>query len=101
LLLFISALNDAWIILKNLDYALPFFCTKPGGVLGFMTKAISPVLHLAVGYGFVRLHRWALFLYLVYAAYGFTNGIVNPTCFGPGRIRNTCWLPLSSPRSTF
>jgi hypothetical protein len=89
LLLFISALNDIWIILKNLDYALPFFCTKPGGTLGFMTKAISPVLHLAVGYGFVRLRRWALFLYLVYAAYGFMNGIVNLTCFGSGRIRNT------------
>jgi hypothetical protein len=89
LLLFISALNDAWIILKNLDYALPFFCMKPGGIFGFMTKAISPALHLAVGYGFVRLRRWALLLYLVYAAYGFTNGIVNLTCFGPGRIRNT------------
>ena len=89
LILLISALNDAWIILKNLDYALPFFCMKPGGILGFMTKAISPALHLAVGYGFVRLRRWALLLYLVYAAYGFTNGIVNLTCFGPGRIRNT------------
>lgn len=89
ILLFISALNDAWIILKNLDYALPFFCTKPGGILGFTTKAISPALHLAVGYGFVQLRRWALFLYLMYAAYGFTNGIVNFTCFGPGRIRNT------------
>jgi hypothetical protein len=89
LLLFISALNNAWIILKNLDYALPFFCMKPGGILGFMTKAISPAVHLALGYGFVRLRRWALLLYLVYAAYGFTNGIVNITCFGPGRIRNT------------
>ena len=89
LLLFISALNDVWIILKNPDYALPFFCSKPAGILGFMTKAVSPALHLAVGYGFVRLRRWALFLYLVYAAYGFTNGIVNLTCFGPGRIRNT------------
>ncbi|OQW36076.1 MAG: hypothetical protein A4E19_15465 [Nitrospira sp. SG-bin1] len=93
-LLFISALNDAWIILKNLDYALPFFCTKPGGILGFMAKAISPALHLTVGYGFVRLRRWALFLYLVYAAYGFTNGIVNLTCFGPGRIRNTLLVAI-------
>jgi len=94
LLLFISALNDTWIILKNLDYALPFFCTKPVGILGFMTKTISPVLHLAVGYGFVRLRRWALFLYLMYAAYGFTNGIVNLTCFGPGRIRNTLLIAI-------
>src|SRR4051794_25772822 len=27
-LLLISALNDTWIILKHLDYLLPFFCTK-------------------------------------------------------------------------
>jgi hypothetical protein len=89
LLLLISALNDTWIILKNLDYLLPFYCTKPDGIAGFATKAISPALHLAVGYGFMRLRRWALFIYLVYATYGFTNGIVNLTCFGPGRIRNT------------
>lgn len=89
LLLLLSALNDAWIILKNLDYLLPIFCTKPDGVPGFLTKAISPALHLAVGYGFFRLRRWALFLYFAYAGYGFTNGIVNLTCFGPGRIRNT------------
>jgi len=89
LLLLISALNDTWIILRNLDYLLPFYCTKPAGIAGFAVKAISPALHLAVGYGFVRLRRWALFIYLVYAAYGFTNGVVNLTCFGPGRIRNT------------
>jgi hypothetical protein len=89
LLLLISAINDTFIILNNLDYLLPFYCTKPGGIPGFLTKAISPALHVAVGYGFVRLSRWAFFVYLVYAAYGFTNGMVNLTCFGPGRIRNT------------
>ena len=89
LLLLISAINDTFIILNNLDYLLPFYCTKPGGIPGFLTKAISPALHVAVGYGFVRLTRWAFFVYLVYAAYGFTNGMVNLTCFGPGRIRNT------------
>lgn len=89
LLLLISALNDTWIILKNLDYLLPFYCTKPAGFPGFAAKAISPALHLAVGYGFMRLRQWALLIYLVYATYGFTNGVVNLTCFGPGRIRNT------------
>lgn len=88
-LLVVSALNDVWIILKNLDYLLPFYCTKPDGFPGLVTKAISPALHLTVGYGFMRLRRWSLLLYLVYAAYGFTNGLVNLTCFGPGRIRNT------------
>ena len=89
LLLLISAINDTFIILNNLDYLLPFYCTKPGGIPGFLTKAISPALHVAVGYGFMKLTRWAFFVYLVYAAYGFTNGMVNLTCFGPGRIRNT------------
>ncbi len=94
LLLLISALNDTWIILKNLDYLLPFYCTKLDGVPGFATKAISPALHLAVGFGFVRLCRWSLFVYLVYAAYGLTNGLVNLTCFGPGRIRNTLLIAI-------
>jgi hypothetical protein len=88
-LLLISAVNDTIIILKNFDYLLPFYCTKFSGIPGFLTKAISPVLHLAVGYGFLRLTRWALFIYLIYAAYGLTNGMVNLACFGPGRIRNT------------
>jgi len=88
-LLLISAVNDTFIILKNFDYLLPFYCTKFSGIPGFLTKAISPVLHLVVGYGFLRCTRWAFFIYLVYAAYGFTNGMVNLACFGPGRIRNT------------
>ena len=88
-LLLISAVNDTIIIIQNADYLLPFYCTKFSGVAGFATKAISPVLHLAVGYGFVKLRRWAFFIYLIYAAYGFTNGMVNLACFGPGRIRNT------------
>jgi hypothetical protein len=88
-LLLISAVNDTFIILKNFDYLLPFYCTKFSGIPGFLTKAISPVLHLVVGYGFLRCTRWAFFIYLVYAAYGLTNGMVNLACFGPGRIRNT------------
>lgn len=94
LLLLISALNDSWIILNNLDYLLPFYCTKLAGLPGLFTKAISPALHVAVGYGFMRLRRWSLLVYLVYAAYGFTNGLVNLSCFGPGRIRNTLLVAI-------
>ena len=95
LLLLISALNDTWIILRNLDYLLPFYCTKLDGIPGFATKAISPALHLIVGYGFLTLCRWSLFIYLLYAAYGWTNGVVNLTCFGPGRIRNTLLIAIA------
>lgn len=93
-LLLVSALNDTWIILKNPDYLLPFYCTKPEGLAGVAAKAISPALHVAVGYGFVRLRRWSLMLYLIYAAYGVTNGLINLTCFGPGRIRNTLLIAV-------
>ena len=94
LLLLISALNDTWIILQHLDYLLPFFCNKLEGVSGFATKAVSPALHLAVGYGFLRLRRWSLMVYLIYAAYGLSNGMINLTCFGPGRIRNTLLIAI-------
>src|SRR4029077_2619792 len=94
-LFLLSAINDSFIILINPEYLLPFFCTKPGGILGFLTKALSPVLHTVVGYGFLRLRRWALFVYLLYAAYGMANAAVNLTCFGPGRVRNTLLMTLA------
>ena len=99
-LLVISALNDTFIILENFDYLLPFYCTKFSGIPGFLTKAISPVLHLVVGYGFLRCTRWAFFIYLVYAAYGFTNGMVNLACFGPVGSETRSLAPSSSRRCT-
>jgi hypothetical protein len=94
-LFLLSAVNDSYIILMNPDYLLPFYCTKPAGILGFLTKALSPVLHTLVGIGFLRLRRWALFAYLLYAAYGMSNALVNLTCFGPGRVRNTLLVTLA------
>ena len=94
LLFLLSAVNDTIIIAKNPEYLLPFFCTRPDGIPGFLTKAISPILHTLVGYGFLYLQRWSLLLYLVYAAYGTANALVNLTCFGPGRVRNTLLVSL-------
>jgi hypothetical protein len=94
-LFLLSAVNDSIIILSNPEYLLPFFCTKPAGLVGVATKALSPVLHTAVGLGFLRLRRWSFFLYLIYAAYGMTNAMVNLTCFGPGRVRNTLLITLA------
>ncbi len=93
-LFFLSAINDTIIIVQNPEYLLPFYCTKPSGLAGFATKAISPVLHTAVGCGFFRLRRWSLMLYLLYASYGMTNALVNLTCFGSGRVRNTLLITL-------
>lgn len=94
LLFLLSAGNDTIIIVQNPDYLLPFFCSKLDGAAGFLTKALSPLLHSLVGYGFLRIKKWSLLVYLVYAAYGTTNALVNLTCFGPGRIRNTLLIAL-------
>lgn len=94
LLFLVSAANDTVIIAQNPDYLLPFFCTKLDGTVGFLTKALSPFLHSLVGYGFLRIKQWSLLVYLVYAAYGTTNALVNLGCFGPGRIRNTLLVAL-------
>jgi hypothetical protein len=94
LLFLVSAGNDAILIAGNPDYLLPFFCTKLDGPAGFVTKALSPLLHTLVGYGFLRIRKWSLLVYLVYAAYGTTNALVNLACFGPGRIRNTLLVAL-------
>jgi len=93
-LFLLSAVTDLYIIVTNPDYALPVFCTRPAGVLGLLAKAQSPTLHTLIGYGFMRLHRWALLLYLVYAAYGLVNVTVNFACFGYGLVRTVFLFTL-------
>ena len=93
-LFLLTAVTDLYIILARPDYALTVFCLKPGGVWGILAKAQSPVLHLFIGYGFLRLRRWGLMLYLAYAAFGVMNASANYACFGYGRIRTVFLLSL-------
>lgn len=93
-LFLLTALTDLYIILVNPSYALTIFCTKPSGVLGVLAKAQSPTLHTLIGYGFLRLRRWSLFLYFVYAAFGLLNATANYACLGYGRVRTVFLLTL-------
>lgn len=93
-LFLLTALTDLYIILARPDYALTVFCLKPGGAWGILAKAQSPTLHLLIGYGFLRLRRWSLLLYLAYAAFGLMNASANYACFGYGRIRTVFLLSL-------
>ena len=93
-LFLLTALTDLYIILARPDYALTVFCLKPGGLWGLLAKAQSPTLHLLIGYGFLRLRRWGLLLYLTYAAFGMMNTTANYACFGYGRIRTVFLLSL-------
>lgn len=94
-LFLLSAFMDAYIILANPSYALSVFCTKPEGLAGILAKAQSPTLHTLIGYGFLRLRRWSLLVYLVYAGFGLTNAVVNTACFGVGRIRTVLIVTLA------
>lgn len=89
-----SAVMDLYIILKQPDYALSVFCTKPIGLPGLLFKIQSPTIHTFIGYGFLRLRRWALFLYLAYAGFGLISAMANFSCFGYGRVRTAFFISL-------
>ncbi|WNM60900.1 hypothetical protein [Candidatus Nitrospira neomarina] len=89
-----TALMDLYIIVANPEYHLSVFCTKPTGILGLLFKVQSPTLHVAIGYGFLKLRRWALFVYLAYAGFGILNATSNFACFGYGRIRTVFFISL-------
>ena len=93
-LFLLTALTDLYIIVANPAYSLTVFCTKPAGLLGALAKAQSPTLHTLIGYGFLRLRRWSLLLYLAYAAFGLLNGTANYACFGYGRVRTVFLVTL-------
>lgn len=89
-----SAVMDLYIILKQPEYALSVFCTKPIGLPGLLFKIQSPTIHTFIGYGFLRLRRWALLLYLGYAGFGLINAMANFSCFGYGRVRTAFFISL-------
>ena len=93
-LFLLTACTDLYIILVNPEYGLTVFCSKPAGMLGILAKAQSPILHVAIGYGFLRLERWGLFVYLCYAGFGLLNATANYACLGFGRIRAVFFFTL-------
>lgn len=93
-LFLITAVTDLYIILVNPEYSLTVFCSKPTGLPGILAKAQSPTLHIAIGYGFLKLRRWSLFVYLAYAGFGLLNATANYACFGFGRIRTVFFISL-------
>ena len=93
-LFLLTAVLDLYIIVVNPEYALMVFCAKPGGVFGLLAKLQSPTLHVLIGVGFLRTRRWALMLYLAYAAFGLLNATANFACFGYGRVRTVFLLSL-------
>lgn len=66
---------------------------------GFPAKVVlvaQPLLHIAIGYGFLTLRRWAVYLSLFYAADVLTSAISSFILLGYGRIR-TIFIALLTP----
>jgi hypothetical protein len=95
-LFLLTAVTDLYIIVANPAYSLTIFCTKPAGFWGLLAKAQSPTLHTLIGYGFLRLRRWSLVLYLAYAGFGLLNAAANFVCFGYGRVRTIFLITLAA-----
>ena len=47
----------------------------------------QPLLHIAIGYGFLRLRRWVFYLSLFYAGDVLTSAISSFILMGYGKIR--------------
>jgi hypothetical protein len=88
-MLFLFAVyTDLYIIQARPDYDLKILGSVLPGYWGVLAKAQSPILHGFIAVGLIRLRRWGLLVYLVYAGWGITNAAVNLTRLpGPHRIR--------------
>jgi hypothetical protein len=93
---FLTAFMDTYIIVANPDYGLKILGTTFGGAWGILWKLQSPVFHLLIGIGFLRVKRWGLLVYLLYAVFGLINATVNLAVLPPPhRIRITFLMLLA------
>jgi hypothetical protein len=75
------------IISTGWQYTPKFFGITTHGILAKGVLAAQPVLHLALGYGFLTLRRWAVTLGLFYTADVLTSAVAGFILYGYGRIR--------------
>jgi len=57
------------------------------GVVAVAILAAQPLLHIAIGYGFLALRRWAFYLAVFYTADVMTSSLLGFVQEGFGRIR--------------
>ena len=96
-LFFLSAPMELWNIMRTgWEYTPKFFGITTAGVAAKCVLAAQPLLHLAIGYGFLTMRRWAYYLALFYAADVLTSTVLAFILQGYGRIR-TMFLVLLTP----
>ncbi len=82
ILFVVAGAADLIWILSYPDYALKVFGTTFGGWTGVFVKYQHPVIHWAIGYGFWRRRRWALWGYLAYLLIACLSETINQVVFG-------------------
>ncbi len=68
-------------------YTPKLFGSTITGSPAYLVLAAQPLLHLALGYGFLTRRRWAFYLALFYAADVLTSTVTSFVLHGFGRIR--------------
>jgi hypothetical protein len=84
------------IISTGWRYTPKFFGITLTGLTAKVYLAAQPLLHLALGYGFLTLRRWTFYLALFYLADTLTSSILSFILLGFGRIR-TIFITLLTP----
>jgi hypothetical protein len=84
------------IIATGWQYTPKFFGIETSGAAAVIVLSAQPVLHLAMGYGFLALRRWAVTLGLFYTADVLTSVVAGFILYGYGRIR-TLFIVLLVP----
>jgi len=77
-------------------YQPKFFGILMTGLAAKVYLLAQPVLHIILGYGFLTLRRWAVYLALFYAADTLTSAISSFILLGYGRIR-TIFIAFLTP----
>jgi uncharacterized membrane protein (DUF2068 family) len=95
-LFLLSAPMELWNIMRTgWAYTPKLFGIVLTGVLAKLYLAAQPLLHVALGYGFLTMRRWAVYLALVYAADVLTSTVSSFLLHGYGRFRMIFLLLLT------
>ena len=86
----VNILSTGW------QYTPKFFGITTHGIVAKGVLAAQPALHLALGYGFLALRRWVVYLGLFYIGDVLTSAVSSFILYGYGRVR-TIFIVLLVP----
>ncbi|HJP19685.1 MAG TPA: hypothetical protein QF468_13660 [Nitrospinota bacterium] len=84
------------IIKTGWAYEPKFFGILTTGIAAQVVLMAQPMMHIAIGYGFLTLRKWSFYLALFYAADVLTSSISSFIIHGYGLIR-TIFISLLTP----